>query len=86
MFDTKFIDDIAKRLSEVIPPGLQSFKEDLEKNFRSVLQSAFTKLDLVTREEFDAQVGVLAKTRSKVELLEKQLAELEKQLLTKNDE
>lgn len=85
MFDTKFIDDIAKRLSEVIPPGLQSFKEDLEKNFRSVLQSAFTKLDLVTREEFDAQVGVLAKTRSKVELLEKQLAELEKQLLTKND-
>lgn len=85
MFDTKFIDDIAKRLSESIPPGLQEFKKDLEKNFRSVLQSAFAKLDLVTREEFDAQMGVLAKTRSKVEVLEKHLAKLEKQMLDKTE-
>lgn len=84
MFDGKFIDDIAKRLSAVVPPGLQQFKKDLEQNFRSVLQSAFAKLDLVTREEFDVQTGVLAKTRSKVEALEKQLAKLEKELLDKS--
>lgn len=84
MFDGKFIDDIAKRLSAVVPLGLQQFKKDLEQNFRSVLQSAFAKLDLVTREEFDVQTGVLAKTRNKVEALEKQLAKLEKELLDKS--
>lgn len=85
MFDTKFIDDIAKKLSEAIPPGLKDLKKDLEKNFRSVLQAAFSKLDLVTREEFDAQVGVLAKTRNKVEVLEKHLAKIEKEMLDKNN-
>jgi len=83
MFDSKFIDDIANRLSAVVPPGLQQFKKDLEQNFRSVLQSTFAKLDLVTREEFDVQAGVLAKTRMKVEALEKHLANLEKELLDK---
>jgi BMFP domain-containing protein YqiC len=86
MFDTKIIDDIAKKLSECLPPGLQNIKQDLEKNFHSVLQGMFAKLDLVTREEFDAQKGVLAKTRSKIENLEKQLAELEKQILNKEVE
>lgn len=85
MFDTKFIDDIAKKLSEAIPPGLKDLKKDLEKNFRSVLQAAFSKLDLVTREEFDAQIGVLAKTRNKVEVLEKHLAKIEKEMLDKNN-
>lgn len=85
MFDTKFIDDIAKKLSEAIPPGLKDLKKDLEKNFRSVLQAAFSKLDLVTREEFDAQIGVLAKTRNKVEVLEKHLAKIEKEILDKNN-
>lgn len=84
MFDAKFIDDIAKKLGEAIPPGLRDLKKDLEKNFRSVLQAAFSKLDLVTREEFDAQIGVLAKTRSKVEFLEKHLAQIEKEMLDKN--
>lgn len=75
MFNSQFIDDIAKRLSDAIPPELQTFKKDLEKNFRTVLQSLFSKFDLVTREEFDVQKKVLAKTRAKVEILEKQLKE-----------
>jgi BMFP domain-containing protein YqiC len=61
MFDPKSIDDIASRLSDAIPPGLNNFKEDLEKNFRAILQSALGKMDLVTREEFEVQKGVLAK-------------------------
>jgi BMFP domain-containing protein YqiC len=54
-------------------------REDLEQNFRSVLRGGLEKLDLVTREEFDVQVAVLARTREKLEKLEALLAELEQQ-------
>ncbi|MCK5355149.1 MAG: accessory factor UbiK family protein [Methyloprofundus sp.] len=80
MFDPKSIDDIATRLSDAIPPGFSSLKEDMEKNFRAILQSAFAKMDLVTREEFEVQKGVLAKTRTKLEDLEKRVAEMEQQI------
>ncbi len=78
MFDPKAIDDIANRLAGALPPGLSNLKEEMEKSFRAILQSALGKLDLVPREEFEVQKGVLAKTRSKLEALEKQVAELEK--------
>jgi ubiquinone biosynthesis accessory factor UbiK len=85
MFDPKSIDDIASRLADSIPSGLQNLKGDLDKNFHAVLQSALGKLDLVTREEFEVQKAVLAKTRSKLEDLEKRVAELEQQVLSKAD-
>lgn len=78
MINSDFIDQLVKRLSESVPPGLHAFKNDIERNFRAVLQNAFSQLDLVTREEFDAQTGVLLKTRSKLSELEKQVAQLEK--------
>ncbi len=78
MFDPKSIDDITNRLADAIPPGLSHFKEDMEKNFHGILQGALGKLDLVTREEFEVQKAVLAKTRSKLEALEKIVSELEK--------
>ena len=81
MFDPKSIDDIATRLSDAIPPGFTNLKEDMEKNFRAILQSALGKMDLVTREEFEVQKGVLAKTRAKLEDLEKRVAEMEQQIL-----
>ena len=81
MFDPKSIDDIATRLSDAIPPGFTNLKEDMEKNFRAILQSALGKMDLVTREEFEVQKGVLAKTRAKLENLEKRVAEMEQQIL-----
>ncbi len=80
MIDTKFIDDMVKRLSDAIPSSLKAMKKDLEGNFRSVLQSTFNRFDLITRAEFDAQAGVLAKTRAKLDKLEKHVAELEKHL------
>jgi len=80
MFDSKSIDDIANRLADVIPPGLNNFKEDMEKNFHGILQGALGKLDLVTREEFEVQKAVLAKTRSKLEALEKRVEEIEQQM------
>jgi len=77
MFDAKSIDDIASRLSDAIPPGLNTFKEDMEKNFRAILQSVLGKMELVTREEFEVQKGVLAKTRSRLEALEKRVDAME---------
>jgi BMFP domain-containing protein YqiC len=80
MFDSKSIDDIASRLSAAIPPGLSTFKDDMEKNFRAILQSVLGKMELVTREEFEVQKGVLAKTRSRLEALEKRVTEMEKNI------
>ncbi|MFI3157362.1 MAG: accessory factor UbiK family protein, partial [Methylococcaceae bacterium] len=81
----KSIDDIAGRLAAAIPPGLNNLKDDLEKSFHAILQGALSKLDLVTREEFEVQKLVLAKTRSKLEDLEKRVAEMEQRLLSKEE-
>ena len=72
------VESIASKLAEAVPEGLRSMREDLENNFRAVLRSSLSKLDLVTREEFEVQEAVLAKTRDKLEALEARLKELEK--------
>ncbi|MDD1623116.1 MAG: accessory factor UbiK family protein [Methylococcaceae bacterium] len=81
MFDPKSIDNLADRIAGAIPPGLHNLKDDMEKNVHALLQSALSKLDLVSREEFEVQKAVLAKTRSKLEDLEKRVAELEQRVL-----
>lgn len=81
MFDPKSFDNIADRISNAIPPGLNNFKEDMEKNVHALLQSALSKLDLVSREEFEVQKAVLNKTRLRLEALEKRVEELEKKIL-----
>ena len=77
MLNPKVIDDLARRLSNTVPAGLREAQQDLEKNFRTVLQNSLAKLDLVTREEFDVQSRLLSRTREKLEALEKTIAELE---------
>ena len=77
MLNPKIIDDLARRLSNTVPAGLREAQQDLEKNFRTVLQNTLAKLDLVTREEFDVQSRLLSRTREKLEALEKTIAELE---------
>jgi hypothetical protein len=71
------IDELARRLADAVPKSLRSVKDDLENNFRSVLQSGLGKLDLVTREEFEVQEAVLARTRQKLEALEERLQSME---------
>ncbi len=78
MIDPKILDDISSKVSQNLPKGLQAMQNDLQHNLRSGLESALAKLNLVTREEFDVQAAVLARTRAKLEALEKQVAELEK--------
>lgn len=77
MIDPKVFDDLAKRFVDAVPPGLRQFQAEMEKNLHAALQAAFSKLELVTREEFDVQQAVLARTRAKLEELERQVAELE---------
>lgn len=71
------LDKLAKTLAETVPEGLRSVREDLEKNFRSVLQTGLGRLDLVTREEFEVQETVLARAREKLDSLEARLADME---------
>ena len=71
------IDDLARRLFESVPPAVRSVSQDLESNFRSVLRSSLARLDLVTRDEFDVQMKVLERTRSRLEALEERLKSLE---------
>ena len=72
--ETRFLDELNKRVSELFAA---SPAKDVEKNLRALLSSAFSRLDLVTREEFDVQQQVLARTREKLQQMETRLAELE---------
>lgn len=74
MTDNRWLDEIDRKMKEVLA---RSPAADLEKNLRALLASAFSRLDLVTREEFDVQREVLARTRAKLVELEAKLAELE---------
>ncbi|WP_374500499.1 accessory factor UbiK family protein [Pseudoxanthomonas sp.] len=83
MIDLNHIDDLARRLSQLVPPGLRDSQEELQQTFKSALQAGLAKLDLVTREEFDVQQAVLLRTREKLEVLERTVATLEAQLADK---
>lgn len=71
------LDELARRLAAAVPENLSAMRRDLETNFRAVLRSGLSQLDLVTREEFDVQQEVLRRTREKLEALERQVRELE---------
>ena len=71
------IEGLAKKLVDSLPGSVRSMRDDLERSFRSVLQTGLDKLDLVTREEFEVQEAVLQRTREKLEALEAKVAEFE---------
>jgi ubiquinone biosynthesis accessory factor UbiK len=77
-FDPKSLDELVRKLADAVPPGLAALGQDLEQNFKAVLQSGLAKLDLVTRQEFDIQAAVLRRSRERLEALERRIAALEK--------
>lgn len=83
MLDASVFDDLSRRLGALLPPGLADAKADFERNARAAVQRALGNLDLVTREEFDVQTAVLARTRSRLEALEERLAVLENETAEK---
>ena len=76
MIDLAQLDELARRLSSLVPPGLREGREELQQNFKAVLQAGLGKLDLVTREDFEVQRAVLARTRERLEALERDLSGL----------
>lgn len=77
MLDPKKLEEIAKNISDAIPPGLKSMADEVESKVKQNLQSQLSKLDFVTREEFDIQSQVLIRTREKLEALEARITALE---------
>lgn len=73
------IDKLARKLAESVPDGLRSMGAELESNFRAVLRASLAKLDLVTRDEFEVQEAVLARTRERLEALQARIEELEQE-------
>ena len=71
------LDDLSKRLSAAVPSGFSAIGADLDKTFHAILQGAFEKMNLVSREEFEAQKAVLARTRKKLEELDAKVSELQ---------
>ena len=80
--DTKGIDEISRRVQELIA---KTPIEDVQKNVRALMSGWFARLDLVTREEFDAQQAVLHRTREKLSGMEARVAELEQLISSRND-
>lgn len=81
MLNAQFIEDLSIKIKEIsknTPIG------DLQKNLRALLQGAFTKMELVSREEFDVQADILRQAREKLDLLEAKLSELEIMLRKSN--
>ena len=86
MFEPKFFDDLAARLQAAVPEGMRSLQQDVDRNVRAAVQSALNRLDLVTREEFEVQTKVLARTRAQLEAMNTRVARLEAQVLGKSQD
>jgi hypothetical protein len=74
------LDDLARRLAESVPESVRAFGRDLEGNFKAVLQAQLSKLDLVSRQEFDVQAAILARTQAQLTAMETRLKDLEAKL------
>ena len=84
MIDPRRFDDLARRIQASLPPGLDEVREDVTRNIRAVIAAGISRMDLVEREEFDVQSAVLARTREKLETLERRVGQLEAQLEAPN--
>lgn len=81
MIDNKTLDELARKLGELLPESVQNAQKDIEKNIKTGLSSAFQRMDLVTREEFEVQTALLERTRERLNALEIRVRALEKELL-----
>lgn len=80
MIDPQTINEIASKLSDVIPDSIKALKSDIDNNIKAVLESSLQQMNLVSREEFDSQSALLSRTLEKIEQLEQQLKQLEDSL------
>lgn len=85
MINAKFFQEFSQQFSDGLPPRFQEFRDEFEKLFLQGLESAFQRLKLVTREEFDIQAAVLLRSREKIQELEQKLLEIEALLSTRHE-
>ena len=78
MIDNQSINRLSEKINELLPPGLQQVKTDFDARLKCLLQQQLANFEMVSREEFDLQARVLARTREKLEAVEARLKELEK--------
>lgn len=71
-------EDLAKKITGLLPDNVQKIQQDIESNIKTLLQKTLSKMNLVTREEFDVQAALLERTREKLDQLEKKLAKIGK--------
>jgi BMFP domain-containing protein YqiC len=74
MIDLRTIDELTRKLADALPPGVAQAKDELEGQFRKVLTSAFERMNLVSRDEFDARTAQLDEALARLEALEARLA------------
>ena len=79
MIDPKTLDDLARRLSQLMPESLNQFQGDIEKNLKAGLQGVLQKMDLVTREEYEVQTALLERSRERLAALEARIETIEEQ-------
>lgn len=77
MIDPRRFDDLARRIQTSLAPGLDGVREDVTRNIRAIIAAGIARMDLVEREDFDVQSAVLARTREKLEVLERRVRQLE---------
>ncbi len=85
MLKPETVDDISRKLAELIPQDIKDMRREFHQNAKAVLTAGLRKMDLVTREEFDVQQAVLAKTRQKLKVLEAEIRALESRLANDQD-
>ncbi len=81
VIDLKMIEGISERIGALLPADLGALRSEFKTNVKALLEASLTRMDVVTREEFDAQSALLRRTREKLDKLEKLLAELEEATL-----
>ena len=81
MIEPKAVDELVRKVYDVLPEGLEEVHEDFKRNLRAVLSAGLGRMNLVTREEFDVQAAVLLRTREKLTRLEDTVTKLEEELL-----
>jgi len=79
MIETKILDDLARRLAASMPRGVSAFQQEIEKNLRAGLETICQRLDLVTREEYEVQVALLARSRAKLAALDARITMMERE-------
>lgn len=84
MLNSKILEELSNKLYQALPKELPRLDKKIQTQFKSILQSALSQLEFVSREEFDVQTKVLARTREKLERLEKKLADIEELLAKEN--